>query len=139
MKNIFFFLLLLSTAFIACEKEDDHDDDATDYHAHILSPDASNKKVGDEIAIHVQFEDHNGGTVHHINVKIYNKANPSQVIYNKPDEAHVHETSGEYDFTDTFKLDVDPHTDWVLEAKVWGHEDGVGEVSETVEFHVHPH
>jgi len=26
----------------------------------------------------------------------------------------------------------------VLEAKVWGHEEGEGEVVETVVFHVHP-
>ncbi|MFT5168360.1 MAG: hypothetical protein ACI8P3_003603, partial [Saprospiraceae bacterium] len=29
-------------------------------------------------------------------------------------------------------------TDWILEAKVWGHEGGVGEVMESIEFHVHP-
>ncbi len=56
--------------------------------------------------------------------------------------AHVHETSGEYGYHDDFVLsnenNVEGHTDWILEAKVWGHEAGDGEVIEMIEFHVHP-
>lgn len=35
-------------------------------------------------------------------------------------------------------LDVDAHTDWIVEAKAWGHEAGAAEGMETIEFHVHP-
>lgn len=141
MKNIWkniALLAVLTMPFAACKKNDTHSmDDLPHYHAHILSPDASDKHVGDTLHIEIEFEEHDGKTIHHINVRIFNK-NDGTEIYNQPQQAHIHETSGYYKFTDDFVLDVDPHTDWVLEARVWGHEDGVAEVTETVEFHVHP-
>ena len=61
---------------------------------------------------------------------------------NKPADAHVHATSGEYTYEDDFVLSeangFTAHTDWVLEAKVWGDTDGEDEEVSTVEFHVHP-
>ena len=93
------------------------------------------------MCIRDSFESHVGETVHHINVRIYNAADNTE-IYNKPSNAHVHEESGTYEYHDDFMLiednGVNAHSDWILEAKVWGDGEGKGEVIETVEFHVHP-
>lgn len=133
-------LILALFVFIACNKDDD-DTSAPEYHVHIHSPNSEAKHQGDTLHIHVVFSEHNMQTVHHVNVKIYNKNDVNQVIFDQPTEAHVHETDGEYVFMADFVLDaaiVPAHTDWVLEAKVWGHDEGVSETSEKVEFHVHP-
>lgn len=112
-----------------------------EYHSHVHSPDAADKHIGDTLHIEVEFESHTGQTVHHVSVRIYNKAT-SVEIYRKPNDPHVEEISGEYTFEDEFVLSavngVTEHTLYVLEAKVWGHEDGVEEVTEQVEFHVLP-
>jgi len=111
------------------------------YHAHIHSPNTDDKKVGDELSIDVEFESHSGETVHHVEVMIYDKDNPDNIIYKKPEEAHVHATEAEYIYKDVIMLNgdngVEGHTDWVLQARVWGPA-GAGEVIESVEFHVHP-
>ena len=126
----------------ACDNnDDDMHQDEFEYHAHIHSPSADTKHVGDTIHIEIEFESHTGMTVHHVQVRIYNKSDLTEV-YRKPEDAHVHESDGEYTFTDDFVLSeangVSAHTDWVFEARVWGHDVGVGEEVETVEFHVHP-
>ncbi|MEM9921858.1 MAG: hypothetical protein AAF990_27385 [Bacteroidota bacterium] len=107
------------------------------YHTHFHSPNTDDKKVGDKIDIAIDFSDHHGGTIHHVNVRLVNKADGSE-IYNKPDAAHVHEESGKYEFRDELDLNVGAHSDWLLIAKVWGHEAGAHQVSDTLEFHVHP-
>lgn len=146
MKKFFYLFLLAGfVGFTACEKDDDHDHEETEetheYHAHINSPTTDDKKVDDMVHLHIDFEDHNEGTVHHVNVKIYKKDDPTVIIYDGPSEAHVH-ADKKYEHHDDIMLDaatgVDGHTDWILEAKVWGHEAGVAEVTETIEFHVHP-
>ncbi len=135
-------LLLASLFFFSCGSDDDSTEETVDYdyHAHINAPTIDNKKVSDTMHIHVTFESHAGEPVHHVNVRVYNKEDNTEV-YNQPTEAHVHETSGEYEYHDNLILSNDNgvtgHTDWILEAKVWG-KDGAGEVMETVEFHVHP-
>jgi len=115
--------------------------DLTQYSTKINSPDVSDKKVGDNIHIHVDFESAVNSTVHHVNVRIYNKDDGTE-IYNAPGDAHVHEESGKYEWHDDFELieanGVSAHSDWILEAKVWGHEAGMGEIVEMIEFHVHP-
>ena len=139
MKNlILLFTLIGAISFVACNDDDNGTDEMMpDYHAHIMSPTTDDKNVGDTIHIHVDFEDHNGGTVHHVNVRIYNKATGDE-IYNAPADAHVHDESGAYEFHDDVLLDVDAHSDWILEAKIWGHEAGEHEEMESIEFHVHP-
>ncbi|PHN02708.1 hypothetical protein [Flavilitoribacter nigricans] len=138
-RSVFFLVLLV---FVACKKEED-EPMTTDYHyhAHILQPNADDKQVDDSLHIHVEFESHTGETVHHVNVRIYNK-NDNTEIYSKPADAHVHETSGVYEFQDDFTLSeangVTAHSDWILEASVWGHDNREGEMIEQVEFHVHP-
>lgn len=129
----FFFMSLLASLFVfnAC-KDDDDSSDTPDYQIEIESPNANDKAVGDELDIHVHFSDKNGGEVHHVNVRIYEKTSGTE-IYNKPDEAHVH-ADGEYSFEDTLTLTTAGQ--YVLEAKVWGHDDGISEVTESVEFKV---
>lgn len=129
----FLFLSLLASLFIfnAC-KDDDDTTETSEYQIEIESPNSTDKAVGDELDIHVHFTEKNGGTVHHINVRIYEKDSGTE-IYNKPDEAHAH-AEGEYSFEDKLTLTTAGH--YVLEAKVWGHDDGVSEVTESVEFHV---
>ena len=115
-----------------------HPSAGSDYHIHIHSPNTDDKNVGDEFMLHVEVEDHNGATIHHVNVKIYNKADNSEVLYDGPADAHVHQDGGSYELMESIKLDVEGHTDWIVEAKAWGHMAGMGEVMETLEFHVHP-
>ena len=133
--TLFIFLLTQSS----CNKEELID--IFEYQVTINSPDSENKHLDDTIHIHVNFESSTGEIVHHINVQIYNK-NEGTVIYNKPETAHIHETGGVFEWHDNFVLSeanaLSGHSDWVLEAKVWGHMSGEGEQTKTVEFHVHP-
>ena len=145
MKKLFIFTFILSGLYFTACKDAPlthmHGDDDPEYHVHIMSPNTDDKHVGDTIHIHVNFDSHTMETVHHVKVRIYNKADMTE-IYNMPSTAHVHETDGEYEFHDDFILSdangVNGHTDWILEAKVWGHMAGEHEVIETREFHVHP-
>ena len=147
MNKLYFSILLLFsfTLFVtSCDDEMPTETIDFEYQAEIRSPSTEDKKVGESIHIHVDFESLASKTIHHINVKIYNKLDPTQVIYNKPEGegAHVHAEEGEYgyhaDFDLTAEEGVTAHSDWILEAKVWGHEAGLGEVVESIEFHVHP-
>jgi len=145
MKNSWILaLIILGLTFASSCKDDDeeehnHSDGTFEYHAHIMSPNTENKMVGDSIHLHIDFEEHAGQTIHHINVKIYQKDDPTNIIYDKPTEAHIHETSGTYGYHDDFVLDNVPgHKDWVMEAKIWAEEEGKDEAVETIEFHVHP-
>ena len=142
MNKLFFLMAFFATVgiFSACNTETDDTEINYDYHAHINSPSADDKHVGDSIMILVNFESHSGEIVHNINVRIYNKADGTE-IYNKPADAQVN-TSAEYDYSDVFVLTEDngvaAHTDWIIEATVWGEEDGEETEMEIVEFHVHP-
>ena len=145
MKRTFFFLVILtSVSFLSScgSDDDDHMDTDPQYIITINSPNTDDKHVNDDIHIHVVFESATDETVHHTNVRIYNKVDNSIEIFNGPADAHVHETSGKYELHADLSLTetngVMAHTDWVLEAKVWGHEDGLSEVMESIEFHVHP-
>jgi len=108
----------------------------------IMSPNTEDKKVGDDIHLHVNFDEMDMETIHHVNVRIYQKDDSSVEIYNGPVEAHVHEESGHYevhaDLALTEANGVNAHTDWIVEAKAWGHDAGLGEKVESIEFHVHP-
>jgi len=135
MKNLVYLFLLFGLAFFNACKSDEVNS-ATEYLVHINSPAANTvKKVGEDLPVKVTFEEQNGGTVHHINVRIFNKVTNAEV-YNKPAEAHVH-TAASYTFEDNVTLHV-AAGDYVLEAKVWGHDDGVAETIEKVAFKVEP-
>lgn len=145
-KRLFFFLALFAsiTFLTSCDKDDDDAmmDTDPEYSITINSPSTDDKNLNDDIHIHVDFESATEQTVHHVNVRIYNKDDNTLEIYNGPGEAHVHESSGKYehhaDFSLTEANSVSAHSDWILEAKVWGHEAGAAEVTKTIEFHVHP-
>ncbi len=138
--NISLILFSLIITFSSCSDDDPQTTDFS-YHAHIHEPTTADKHVGDVLAIEIEYESHTGEPVHHINVKIYSVADGT-VVYDKPDEAHVHATDGTYVYEDDFVLSyangVTEHTDWILEARVWGDGKGLGEVVENVQFHVHP-
>ena len=90
---------------------------------------------------HVNFAEANGGTIHNINVSIKN-ATDNTVIYSKPDNAHAHQ-DGTYEHHDDVILSsdngVEGHSDWILEAKVWGHDETEADAtSSSVTFHLHP-
>lgn len=136
-----FLFLALVLVIASCGDDDKPDVIDFDYHAHINQPTTDDKHVNDALSIVVNFESHAGETVHHVNVRIYNKEDGTEV-YNAPTDAHVHNEEGEFEYTDTFMLTndngVEAHSDWIMEAKVWGDGEGIGEVIEMVEFHVHP-
>ena len=147
-KTISAFFLAVTVAFSvvilpSCDDEDDddnHNQSESDYHAHIHSPDSIDKHVGDTLHIHIEFEDHNNGKVHNVGVKIYNRDSTAQVVYDE--QSHVHADTS-YTYMDDFILSnangVAAHTNWTLEAKVWGHEsDTDGLVTDMVKFHVLP-
>ena len=77
-----------------------------------------------------------------MNVKIYNEDDPTIVVFDEPADAHVHAENGKHELHADLILDnsagVEGHSNWILEAKVWGHEAGEAEVTETIKFHVHP-
>ncbi len=137
-----FFLTILSFCFLsffAC-KDDDEPTSIYEYHVHIHEPTTAAKQLGDTLDIEVEFESHTGEPVHHINVRIYNKSTLVEV-YNLPVEPHVHDVTGAHTYTDQFVLSTAnglSEGDWVLEGKVWGHEDGLEETTEKVEFHINP-
>lgn len=141
-KNILLFTIAI-ISIISCEKHNhDNEEEGFEYHAHINAPDSETKHIGQELPINITFESHSGKTIHHINVSIYEKNNESNILYNKPDEAHIHEEDGNYEYSDNLILSEDNgfegHTDYVIKAKVWAHEAGLDEAEETVSFHVHP-
>ncbi len=141
MKNFSSVALLLVTLtfLIQCKPEDQppEEEQGLQYNIEVLSPSAEAKHVGDTIQIEVAFSEAEGGTIHHINLSIYSKDDPTNLIYNQPAEAHVHQLSP-YTFSDEFVLNVPEHSNWIFEAKVWGEESEAAEVSQKVEFHVHP-
>ncbi len=146
MKKIFFFLAIVaSVSFLtSCGDDDDQMSDDPQYSITINSPNAEDKHVNDDLTINIDMISGSNMTVHHANIRIYNKDDNSIIAYNRADdeEMHVHEDDGNFNWTYTLKLDetnnVTAHSDWILEAKVWGHEAGLAEVVETLEFHVHP-
>jgi hypothetical protein len=138
MKYYFLFFSTLFATFLFSCKDDDDDTLIYEYHAHIHHPDTLARNIGDTLEIEVEFESHTGQPVHHINVRIFRKSD-NTVVYNKPDEAHIHETSGAYTYEDHFVLSAANGLtagDWILEATVWGESDGQEETSEQVEFHI---
>ena len=144
MNKLFYIFFVISSSFLifSCSDDDVVEMEVEyDYHAHIHSPNADTKAIGDTIHVHVEFESHSGETVEHVYVRIYNSADGVE-IYNAPSDAKVNDESGAYELHADVILSeangINSHTDWVVEAKVWGLEDGQGESIETVEFHVHP-
>jgi len=112
MKNLFYLtLLLFAGVFItACDRDEDHDHSEEisefDYRIEINSPSTDPKFVDDSIHLHIDFISDKNETIHHTNVKIFDKSTGEE-IYNAPEEAHVHETSGMYSWHDDFVLTME--------------------------------
>ncbi len=142
-RYLFILLPIITLNFMACEKQVPDVTEEVDfkYHAHIHAPTNTTKHMGDTLVLNIEFESHSGVAVHHVNVRIYKKADQTE-IYDAPEEAHVHAMEGKYIFKDEIAITpengMEGHTDWVLEARVWGHKLGQGEVVATQEFHIHP-
>ena len=122
-------LLLLSS----CKKDGEGNEDALPiYSITINSPTAAELPNGESFQIHIDFDEANELTVHHINVQISNA--DGDVIYDEPSIAHVHEDGGHYVHLDDFILDVEEGEVLTLTAKVWGHLEGLAEITETISF-----
>ncbi|MDQ3016617.1 MAG: hypothetical protein M3R25_07865 [Bacteroidota bacterium] len=105
-----------------------------------MQPSGPDKSPGDVLFIDIEFESHTGENVEHINVKIVDDVS-SAIVYSMPDDAHVPDYIGTYEFTDQITLSTANgfySGDWVLETSFWcEHESQEAEV-ERVEFHVKP-
>lgn len=139
MKIILFVVISLCFLYYSCS-EDEHGVLVYDYHAHINKPTGTPLALNDSLNIEITFESHKGLTVHHINIRIFNKDTNAEV-YNKPLDAHIH-TPVEYKYKDVVLLTTtngfSADSRWVLEAKVWGENEGEAEVTERVEFQIIP-
>ena len=134
--NFLLAIVCIITAFIACDNDDPV---SYDYHAHIMQPSSADKHMGDILFIQVEFESHTGEAVEHANVRIYNKTTQT-VIYSEPDDPHVGGGS-DYEFHDQIELSAAngfSAGDWVIEATVWGEDEGQDLVRETIEFTILP-
>jgi hypothetical protein len=137
MKHIVYFLFAVA-ALTVMSCKDEKSVSIYEYHAHIHSPDEADRHIGDTLAIEVEFESHTGEIVHHIHVRIFN-ADTQTEVYAQPANPHVH-TAGSYTFEDEVILSGQAGFtpgDWVLEATVWGEDDGEEEETESVHFHIH--
>mgnify|MGYP000673680098 CR=1 FL=1 len=141
MKNIMvLFGLFLSLIFIqSCHDHESHDHNeelVSNYTIQINSPITGNYAVGDTLFLNIDFDETDSLTVHHVNVQLFNAVD-STLFYSEPQEAHVHATEGGYSLVDEFILDASfANSDLVLIAKVWGHEEGLGEIEEKINIHV---
>lgn len=145
LKNVKLLIALMLTVgvFFACGDDDDTQMmDDPQYSVMIMQPNTEDKHVNDSIHVHVEFASATNQTVHHVKVKIYNKVDETNIIFDAPAEAHVHAENGSYAVHAAVGLTndagVEAHSDWIMEAKVWGHEAGASEVIEQIEFNVHP-
>jgi hypothetical protein len=138
MKISIVFLFILPVAvLLSCKKDEQTTTGVFDYHAHVYSPDATEKHLGDNLHIDIEFESHTGAEVHHVNVRIFNAATQAEV-YNLPVDPHV-DTEVSYTYQDDLVLSAAngfAEGDWVLQAKVWGALDGEEEEVSTVNFHI---
>jgi hypothetical protein len=135
----YFFLLPLTFVLISILACNDDDPLTYDYHAHFMQPSAADKHLGDVLFIDIEFESHSGEAIEHINIRIRDKANTVEV-YNQPDDPHIGGVS-DYEFHDQFVISAANGLttgDWVLEAYVWGIDEGQEQIVETVEFTVLP-
>jgi hypothetical protein len=136
MKSGIYIAVLSLLVFISCKSDNGL---VYDYLVQINKPTTVDKHLGDLLPIEIYYESRTGEEVHHINITIYNKIT-HQIVYDKPHDPHL-DVPVSYTFTDNFTLSSAnglAEGDWVLEAKVWGHEDGAEVTSETIEFHILP-
>ncbi len=143
MKKLILLCSLSVVSLFSCQREPtETEEEIFQYNLAVFSPFANETKfLGDTMHIHVDFESMTQETIHHVKVRIYNKEDNTEV-YAKPDDAHIHESSGSYSFRDDLALlesnNINANQDYILEAKIWGHGAGVEEKLVEVEFRVNP-
>ncbi len=127
----------------ACKKDTENNHNHTNsavYHIHKYSPMLSAQRFGTTDQIKIDFESHDGSAVHHVNVSMYRKSDDS-LLFSEPSNAHVMEKSGKYHYSKTIHFIADegfePHTDYKLVSKVWGHTANENIVTDTFQFHIH--
>ena len=128
-------LFLLAVSICACN--DDTPDEQTslpEYSITVHSPNTAELTTGESAHIHVDFDEPNGLTIHHVNVQLTSDA--GDVLYDGPIEAHVHTDGGHFELHDDVIINVDAGTELTLTAKVWGHSAGTAEQSTTKSFMV---
>ena len=108
------------------------------YQVNFISPEYQTYHLGDTLFIHIEFRELSGGTIYHINVRMYNRSNGEE-IYNEPPSTSISDTDGLYFFYDEFVLnDMPAEGIWVLEASAWGNEDRIFEAREAMEIFIEP-
>ena len=71
--NLIFAALMMAFTLTSCEKDDQPQENALPiYTATIMSPSADELPNGESFHIHVNFDEENDLTIHHINVQITN-------------------------------------------------------------------
>lgn len=144
--NIFLIAILFGLfSLTSCDKDDEEEMETFDYHAHIMKPTTDDKMMGDTMHIHVNFEEHDGKTIHHVQVRIYNSDDDTEISMVEGtafgEKTHIHEESGAYQFHYDVPLTEENgfkgHGNYILEAIASDH-DSMNEAKETVAFHVHP-
>ncbi|NND04744.1 MAG: hypothetical protein HKN87_00065 [Saprospiraceae bacterium] len=63
-------------------------------------------------------------------------------MYDQPLVSAIGGKEVEYDFIDSFVLHqengVEANRDWTVRARIWGEQEGIGEISQQVQFRVVP-
>jgi len=111
--------------------DSDSEEESFDYSVAIMSPNATDKMVGDSIHLHINFDEADTKTIHNISVVLTNTEDGSEV-YSVSE--HVHNESGHYEHHADVVLDVEPNTSLILKASVWGMHS-----SDSEEEHEHEH
>jgi len=90
----------------------------------IFLPNIHQKNFNEEMPIQITFESANEETIHNISVRIFLKSDTTDIVYDQPEEQHIQETSGVFEFNDSFLLSaengISPNSIYTIESKVWG-------------------
>ena len=114
MRQLVLFGFMISILAVSCG-EDETNEEMFDYSVTIMSPDGADKNVGDNIHLHINFDEAELKTVHNIKVSITD--GDGHIIYSH--QEHVHETSGHYEHHADVILDVESGKALSLQASVW--------------------
>lgn len=131
----FIFTLLVGMTFVACnDNEPDDTPSVPEYNITIHSPNLSEVIAGESVHIHVDFDEPNELTIHHVNVQV--TTDGGDILYDGPSTAHVHVDGGHHEHHDDVVIDVTAGTEVTVTAKVWGHMEGLAEKTTTTSFMV---
>jgi hypothetical protein len=143
MDKIFISLLLCLFFIVSCGKEENNEPDIPidyQYQIDIQSPEQNQiTSKGDTLMISVLFKSQTDEIVHYINVSMYDKSNPDNMIYEV--EAHMH-VEKQFLYEDTWiikdNIITTPETEWICKAKVWSHDIDPEIISDSLQFFINP-